>query len=95
LYSLYAWLCQLNIRRGCVQEDEDEELAIVYLQQAIRGRSVQDEMSDGKEKRVELIREMRATHSLQAAEQQILEDEKQATLLLQQQQQLYEHKVRC
>jgi len=51
-------------------------------------------MHTGKEKRVELIRELRATHSLQAAEQQILDDEKQATLLLQHQQHLYELKVR-
>jgi len=78
-----------------VQDEENQELAITYLQQAIRGRSVQDEMYEGKEKRVELIQEIRATHALQAAEQQILNDEKQATLLQQHQQHLYELKVRC
>jgi len=77
-----------------VQDEENQELAIIYLQQAIRGRSVENKMREGKEMRVELIGEMRATHALQAAEQQILDDEKQATLLLQQQQHLHELKVR-
>jgi len=51
-------------------------------------------MYDGKEKRAEMIRELRSTHALQAAEQQILDDEKQATILLQQQQQLDDMRVR-
>jgi len=50
-------------------------------------------MYKGKEKRVELINELRSTHALRAAEQQILNDERQATILLQQQQQLHEIKV--
>ena len=59
----------------------------------IRGRSVQNVMSEGKNQRVETIRELRSTHALQAAEQQVLNDQKQATLLLQRQQQLNEIKV--
>jgi len=51
-------------------------------------------MYKGKEKRIELIREMRSTHALRAAEQQLLNEEKQATILLQQEQQSYELKVR-
>ena len=69
-------------------------MAIIYLQQIIRGRSLQNTMYDGKEKRAEMIRELRSTHALQAAEQQILDDEKQATILLQQQQQLNDMRVR-
>jgi len=55
---------------------------------------VQSVMYKGKEKRIELIREMRSTHALRAAEQQLLNEEKQATILLQQEQQSYELKVR-
>ena len=79
----------------CVQEEESQELAIIYLQQALRGRSVQNMMSKGMEKRVELIHELRSTHALQAAEQQVLKDEKQAVMLLQHQQQLHELKVKA
>ena len=55
---------------------------------------MQSVMYKGKEKRIELIREMRSTHALRAAEQQLLNEEKQATILLQQEQQSYELKVR-
>jgi len=79
----------------CVQDEESRELAVICLQQVMRGRLLQKTMFDGKEKRVELIREMRSTHALRAAEQQLLQDEKQATELLQQQQQMNETKVRA
>ena len=78
----------------CFQDEESQELAIICLQKIVRGRAVQKVMYEGKEKRVELIREIRSTHALQAAEQQLLKDEEQATMLLQQQRQLYELKVR-
>jgi len=77
----------------CVQDEESQELAVICLQKIVRGQALQKAMYDGKEKRVELIREMRSTHALQAAEQQLLKDEQQATVLLQQQQQSYELKV--
>lgn len=51
------------------------------------------QMFEGKEKRMELIRELRSTHALQEAEQQIKKQEKQATLSLQRQRRLHEHKV--
>jgi len=76
------------------QDEEYVELAVIYLQQMLRGRALQNMMYEGKEKRIELIRELRSTHALQSAEQQILKDDKQATLLFQRQQHLYEHKVR-
>ncbi len=50
-------------------------------------------MFEGKEKRIELIRELRSTHALQEAEQTMKKQEKQATLALQRQRRLHEHKV--
>ena len=50
-------------------------------------------MFEGKEKRMELIKELRSTHALQDAEQQVKKQEKQATLALQRQRRLHEHKV--
>ncbi len=50
-------------------------------------------MFEGKEKRKDLIQELRSTHALQDAEQQVKRQEKQATLALQRQRRLYEHKV--
>lgn len=89
----------IGVQPACLffgkQEDEERELAVTYLQQMLRGRSVQNTMFEGKEKRMELIRELRSTHALFAANQQILRDEQQATLLLQRQQQLFEQKVKA
>lgn len=51
-------------------------------------------MYEGKEKRIELIRELRSTHALQEAEQIMKKQEKQATLALQRQRRLHEHQVR-
>ena len=61
--------------------------------QVIRGRAIQNMMFEGKEKRIELIRELRSTHALQDAEQIRKRQEKQATLALQRQRRLHEHKV--
>ena len=51
-------------------------------------------MYEGKQKRIELIEELRSTHALQHAEQQVLKQEKLATLALQRQRRLHEHKVK-
>lgn len=51
------------------------------------------QMYEGKEKRMELIRELRSTHALQEAEQTVKKQEKQATLALQRQRRLHEHQV--
>lgn len=40
-------------------EDENEHLAMLLLQRLIRGRAVQNVMFEGKERRKELIRELR------------------------------------
>ena len=55
---------------------EEEELSIILLQQLLRGRSVQLKMREGKRRRLELIRELRASHALQEAEQKLKAEEK-------------------
>ena len=47
------------------EEDENDELATIFLQQIIRGRAIQNMMFEGKTKRFELIKELRSTHALQ------------------------------
>ena len=47
------------------EEDENAELATIFLQQIIRGRAIQNMMFEGKTKRFELIKELRSTHALQ------------------------------
>ncbi|OWF41651.1 cilia- and flagella-associated protein 91-like isoform X2 [Mizuhopecten yessoensis] len=74
------------------EEEEEKELAIIYLQKVIRGRAIQNMIFEGKEKRTELIKELRSTHALQDAEQSLKHQEKQATLALQRQRRLHEHK---
>ncbi|XP_043085528.1 cilia- and flagella-associated protein 91 [Puntigrus tetrazona] len=65
--------------------DEELELAVIFMQKVLRGRSVQNQMFEGKEKRLELIQELRTTHALQKEEQDKKEVEKQVTLALQRQ----------
>ncbi|XP_063070016.1 cilia- and flagella-associated protein 91 [Engraulis encrasicolus] len=63
--------------------DEEIELAVIFLQKLLRGRSIQNQMFEGKEKRMELIQELRTTHALQREEQDILKEDKQFTHSLQ------------
>jgi len=72
---------------------EEAELAAIFLQKVIRGRSIQNMMYEGKEKRFELIQEVRSTHALQRAQQQMKRQEKQHIVTLQRQRRLYQHKV--
>ena len=51
------------------------------------------QMFEGKEKRKELIAELRSTHALQEKEQAMKKHEEKATLALQRQRRLHEHKV--
>ncbi|XP_051564471.1 cilia- and flagella-associated protein 91 [Myxocyprinus asiaticus] len=68
---------------GPPEGDEERELAIIFLQKVLRGRSIQNQMFEGKEKRLELIQELRTTHTLQREELEKKEEEKQVTLALQ------------
>ncbi|XP_005875404.1 PREDICTED: protein MAATS1 [Myotis brandtii] len=74
-------------------EEEDKEKAVIFLQKLLRGRVVQNVMFEGKEKRLELIQELRATHVLQEDDRLVRKTEKQVTLALQRQRNLHEHKV--
>lgn len=65
---------------------------MIFLQKLIRGRAVQNMMFEGKEKRLELIRELRTTHALQEEGQLLKKEEKEATLTLQRQRELRDHK---
>ncbi|KAM5276447.1 cilia- and flagella-associated protein 91 isoform 2-T3 [Hipposideros larvatus] len=73
-------------------EEEDKEMAVIYLQKLLRGRVVQNMMFEGKEKRLELIQELRTTHALQEDDRLVKKAEKQLTLALQRQRNLHEHK---
>ncbi|KAH9509265.1 Cilia- and flagella-associated protein 91 [Bulinus truncatus] len=73
-------------------EEENKELAIIFLQQVFRGRAIQNNMFEGKMKRRELINEIRSTHALQEKEQNMKKHEEKATLTLQRQRKLHEHK---
>ncbi|XP_078088181.1 cilia- and flagella-associated protein 91 [Mustelus asterias] len=72
--------------------EEEEYLAIVYLQKLIRGRTVQNMMFEGKEKRIELIQELRTTHALQEDRQLLKQAEMQSILALQHEQNLKQQK---
>ncbi|XP_031954355.1 cilia- and flagella-associated protein 91 isoform X1 [Corvus moneduloides] len=67
-------------------EEEEIDLAVICLQKLLRGRALQNMMFEGKEKRLDLIRELRTTHALQEDGQLLLKAEKQMTLSLQRQQ---------
>uniref|UniRef100_A0A673JYQ1 Cilia- and flagella-associated protein 91 n=1 Tax=Sinocyclocheilus rhinocerous TaxID=307959 RepID=A0A673JYQ1_9TELE len=75
------------------EEDEERELAVIFLQKVLRGRSAQNQMFEGKEKRLELIQELRTTHALQKEQQDKKEAEKQVTLALQRQRDIQSEKV--
>ncbi|XP_010173412.2 cilia- and flagella-associated protein 91, partial [Antrostomus carolinensis] len=74
-------------------EEEETELAVICLQKLLRGRAIQNMMFEEKEKRLELIRELRSTHALQEDRRLLLKAEEQLTRALQQQQDLQMHKL--
>ncbi|XP_072441404.1 cilia- and flagella-associated protein 91 [Chiloscyllium punctatum] len=73
--------------------EEERYLAIIYLQKLIRGRTVQNMMFEGKEKRIELIQELRTTHALQEDKQLLKQAEMQAILALQYERNLQQQKL--
>ncbi|XP_074449887.1 cilia- and flagella-associated protein 91 isoform X1 [Larus michahellis] len=75
-------------------DEEETELAVICLQKLIRGRAIQNMMFEGKEKRLELIRELHTTTlTLQEDRQLLLKAEEQMTLALEQQHDLQMHKL--
>ncbi|NXL94756.1 CFA91 protein, partial [Alectura lathami] len=74
-------------------EEEEVELAVICLQKLLRGRAVQSMMFEEKERRLELIRELRTTHALQEDGQLLLKAQEEATRALQQQRDLQMHRL--
>jgi len=48
------------VKEDVQPEDEEQEAAVLLLQRIIRGRAYQNQMFEGKEKRLDLINELRA-----------------------------------
>ncbi|OXB83379.1 UNVERIFIED_CONTAM: hypothetical protein H355_001816 [Colinus virginianus] len=74
-------------------EEEERELAVICLQKLLRGRAIQNKMFEEKEKRLELIQELRTTHALQEGGQLLLKVQEKMTKALQQQRDLKMHKL--
>ncbi|XP_063250121.1 cilia- and flagella-associated protein 91 [Prinia subflava] len=74
-------------------EEEEIDLAVICLQKLLRGRALQNRMFEGKEKRLDLIQELRTTHALQEDGQLLLKAQKQMTLSLQRQQDSHMHQL--
>ncbi|KAK3543485.1 hypothetical protein QTP70_023212 [Hemibagrus guttatus] len=73
--------------------DGEKELAVIFLQKLLRGRSIQNQMLKGVEKHLELIQELRTTHTLQREEQELQRADKQVTQALQRQRELSESRL--
>ncbi|XP_026867669.2 cilia- and flagella-associated protein 91 isoform X1 [Electrophorus electricus] len=76
-----------------LESEEKKELAVIYLQKLLRGRSIQNQMLEGRAKRLELIQELRTTHALQREEQELQRADKQVTLALQRERELHSTKI--
>ncbi|KAK2839907.1 hypothetical protein Q5P01_013647 [Channa striata] len=62
--------------------DEEKELAVIFLQKLLRGRSTQYQMYKGKENHMELILELRTVHALQKEEQDLHKADKKLVIAL-------------
>eukprot|EP00163_Fabomonas_tropica_P001068 TRINITY_DN10809_c0_g1_i1.p1 TRINITY_DN10809_c0_g1~~TRINITY_DN10809_c0_g1_i1.p1 ORF type:complete len:645 (-),score=204.67 TRINITY_DN10809_c0_g1_i1:209-2143(-) len=61
-------------------DNTEQEVAILLLQRLIRGRAVQNEMFDGKEKRLELIRELQVEKWYDNSDEaRIIQDQQEQT----------------
>ncbi|XP_061092389.1 cilia- and flagella-associated protein 91 [Conger conger] len=72
---------------------EERDLAVICLQKLLRGAASKETMSEEKERRMDLIQELRSTHALQQEEQELQQAEKQNILALQRQRELHRHKA--
>ncbi|KAJ8283075.1 hypothetical protein COCON_G00055940 [Conger conger] len=71
------------------EDDEEDDLPVIFLQKALKGMSNMIMMSEEKERRKDLIQELRSTHALQQEEQELQQAEKQNILALQRQRELH------
>ncbi len=65
---------------GPTEDAEECELALVLLQKMLRGRAAQTAMYEAKLARRELVAEVRATHALLQAEQEVKAQQKQQVM---------------
>ena len=65
---------QRNLTRDQLEKEEKKDKAIILLQRLVRGRAIQNMMFEGKEKRLDLIAELRATEEWKASSE--MEEEK-------------------
>ncbi|XP_061090140.1 cilia- and flagella-associated protein 91-like [Conger conger] len=72
---------------------EERDLAVICLQKLLRGAASKETMSEEKERRMDLIQELRSTHALQQEEQELQQAEKQNILALQRQRELHRDKA--
>ncbi|KAF7658881.1 hypothetical protein LDENG_00005610 [Lucifuga dentata] len=76
-----------------LEGEEERELAVIYLQKLLRGRSIQYQMFKDKERRLDLIRELRMTHALQHEEQELQRADQENAMTLQNQRDLDSHRT--
>jgi len=74
------------------EEEEKRDLAVIFLQQLLRGRAVQNMMQEGKEKRMELIDELRSTEALKPEEEKMIKEQKKEARGTQRKQRMMQHK---
>merc|ERR1719473_421903 len=53
-----------RVAEDVLPEEEDMEMAVLLLQRVLRGRAAQNRMFEGKEKRLDLINELRTAESI-------------------------------
>ncbi|KAM9850139.1 cilia- and flagella-associated protein 91-like [Aulostomus maculatus] len=75
------------------QGDEEKELAVIWLQKLLRGRSKQHEMFTGKKKHLDLIKELRNFHALQKEEQDVQKANKDVIMTLKNLRNKHRHEV--
>jgi hypothetical protein len=62
------------------ERQDQKQKAAILLQRLIRGRANQNMMFEGKEKRLDLIAELRATEEWKAASEGVDQDEERAII---------------
>ncbi|XP_061580416.1 cilia- and flagella-associated protein 91 [Cololabis saira] len=73
--------------------EEETELAAIFKQQLVRGRSLQVECFRGKENQMGLIEEIRIFHAFQSDEQKLKEAEKELVMSLKKQRDLERQEI--
>lgn len=73
--------------------DDERELAIIYLQKLLRGRSIQKKMLEGKENQLDLIQELRTVNALQKAEHELKKADKELVMAMNKERDKARHKT--